>query len=243
MRALRTLALISAVAVLPIAAHAQTHVYHLNGTLADQNGGPSLVSDGGLLSASGYFFDNNKGLSLSNVFATDQSYSLVIHSRFNGILGAVGWQKIVDFWDRTSDHGMYSYFGSADFDPYTLTVGVDYQPGVFSTTILTRDASDLTLRIYVDGIHRYTITDGGGYSNFNPGIARFFEDDYVTNETEFGGGLVDYIATYNTVLSDEDAVNISNGLVVTPEPSTLVFLATGLFATIGVARRRTTKRR
>ncbi len=241
MRALRNIALISAFAVLPLAARAQSHIYRLNGTLADQNGGPSLVSDGGLLTASGYFFNNNNGLSLSNAFAHDQSYSLVIHSRFDGTQGALGWQKLVDFWDRTSDHGMYSYFGSADFDPYTLTVGLDYVPGVMSTTVITRDASDLSLRIYVNGVQRYLISDGGQYADFNPGIARFFEDDFVTGQTEFGSGFVDYIATYNAVLSDQDIRDISSGLVA-PEPGTLALVATGLFAAIGVARRRSLKR-
>ncbi len=60
---------------------------------------------------------------------------------------------MVDFWDLTSDHGMYSYFGSPDFDPYTLNPTADYSPGVLSTTILTRDASNLALHIYVDGSH------------------------------------------------------------------------------------------
>lgn len=59
-----------ALALLALAAAptmAQTgHVYNLNGSYADANGGPSLTGDGGTLGATGYTFGPNQGLSLRN---------------------------------------------------------------------------------------------------------------------------------------------------------------------------------
>ena len=233
------MALIGALASLPASTHAQTHIYPLNGTLADLNGGPSLVADGGLLTESGYAFGANQGLSLSNVFVRDQSYSLVLHSRFDGLGSADGYYKLVDFWDLASDHGLYGYFGSAIFDPYNYIQALDYPPGVMATTVITSDASDLSVRVYVDGALRYSITDGARYAGFygTNGIARFFEDDAVTFNDEAGTGFVDYLATWDTVLSPAEVAQVSEP-VVTPEPGSLALIVTGIVGIAAVARRR-----
>ena len=238
MRANRLLALITALAFLPAGARAQSHVYRLNGTLADANGGPSLVADGGLLTSTGYRFWANQGLTLSNVFANDQPYSLVFNSRFDDLGSSDGYAKLVDFWDLSSDHGLYGYFGSAIFDPYNFIPAVDYAPGVMATTVLTRDAN--LLRIYVNGGLRYTITDGGQYSDFQGpnGIARFFEDDSVTGQAEATSGFVDYIATYDYALSDAEVAQVSS-VFATPEPGSFALVLTGLVVGgLGARRRR-----
>jgi hypothetical protein len=232
----------------PSVSHAQTHVYRFNGTYADQYGGTALVPEGGFLTGNGYSFGANQGLTLSNVFSRDRSYSLVLRSRFDDI---GGWRKMVDFQDRSSDNGFYSYFGSADLDPYTLRYAADYVPGVMATSVITRDASDLFLRIYVDGLLRYTITDGGHYANFGApgGIARFFQDDAVTAQSEATSGFVSYLATYDDVLSDEEVADIhrqlsaedAQGIVTTPEPGSMALVATGALLA-GMARRRRPRR-
>jgi hypothetical protein len=93
-----------------------------NNTLADANGGPSLVSYGGTLS-NGYYFGVNKGLSLSGTGAFDV-YSIDIHFYFDNISASFnGYQRILDFQNRTSDSGLYSLNGSL-----VLFASV-YQPG------------------------------------------------------------------------------------------------------------------
>ena len=47
-----------------------SHLYTLNGTLTDQLGGPSLVADGGVLSATRYSFGPNQGLELTGALST-----------------------------------------------------------------------------------------------------------------------------------------------------------------------------
>src|SRR5206468_3122291 len=90
----------------------------------------------------------------------------------------------------------------------------------------------------VDGLLRYNITDGGAYADFGSpnGIARFFEDDFVTGQTEATSGFVDYLATYNSALTDEQVEDLQQTFT-TPEPGTLALMATGL-GVAGLIRRR-----
>jgi hypothetical protein len=111
-------------------ARANTFFYFLdNNTLADANGGPSLVSYGGTLS-NGYHFGVNEGLSLSGTGAFDV-YSIDIHFYFDNVSASFdnvsasfdGYQRILDFKNRTSDSGLYSLNGSL-----VLFASI-YQPG------------------------------------------------------------------------------------------------------------------
>ena len=87
---------------------ADTFTYQLNGSYAESNGGPSLVPYGGTLGPTGYTFGVQQGLSLSGSGAFD-SYSIDIHFFFDALGSSFdGYQKILDFKNRTSDSGLYS---------------------------------------------------------------------------------------------------------------------------------------
>ena len=109
-----------------------------NNTLADANGGPSLVSYGGTLS-NGYHFGVNEGLSLSGTGAFDV-YSIDIHFYFDNVSASFdnvsasfdGYQRILDFKNRTSDSGLYSLNGSL-----VLFASI-YQPGDPSAGLIKR---------------------------------------------------------------------------------------------------------
>jgi hypothetical protein len=95
--------------VVPIA-RADTFTYELNGSLMD-SGGPSLVSQGGTLGSTGYAFGVNEGLSLPGTRAFDV-YSIDIRFYFNDVNASLdGYQRILDFKNRTSDSGLYSLSG------------------------------------------------------------------------------------------------------------------------------------
>jgi len=113
-------------------ARANTFFYFLdNNTLADANGGPSLVSYGGTLS-NGYHFGVNEGLSLSGTGAFDV-YSIDIHFYFDNVSASFdGYQRILDFKNRTSDSGLYSLNGSL-----VLFASI-YQPGDPSAGLIKR---------------------------------------------------------------------------------------------------------
>jgi hypothetical protein len=102
------LACISAIMMLTAvsSARANSFFYLLdNNTLADANGGPSLVSYGGTLSQ-GYTFGVLQGLSLSGTGIFDV-YSIDIHFYFDNVNASFnGYQRILDFKNREFDEGL-----------------------------------------------------------------------------------------------------------------------------------------
>ena len=82
-----------------------THIYDLNGSLADGLGGPALVSQGGTLNPTNYSFGPNQGLALNNGFVNPADYS--IEMIFN-ISATNLWRKLIDFKDLALDSGLYN---------------------------------------------------------------------------------------------------------------------------------------
>src|SRR5262245_18114220 len=80
------------------------HLYDLNGTLADSQGGPAMVADGGVLGATGYAFSANHGLRLAGALADANTYSVVLSLSINP--GGF-YEKLIDFANRSSDYGLY----------------------------------------------------------------------------------------------------------------------------------------
>jgi hypothetical protein len=218
-------------------AKAQTHIYSLNNTFADQNNSnPLLAAFGGTLTASGYSFGTGQGLSLSSVFGNDVltgQWTIVFRASIIPCSTPAGcpndgnatYSKLVDF--KTGDDGNGYYidpFGRASLSPGQdgLDGGeYDLSPdGGYSTTILTRSSTGL-FNAWVDGDHEIVDYDDSGTQTavFSNNIARFFQDDAAPNlpgcdtdnpnscSNESPAGSVDYIAVYSSVLSDEAIEN------------------------------------
>ena len=79
----------------------------------DAKGGPGLVSLGGTLTASGYQFGPNQGLSLSSPDINPANYTIEIVFTWAELSG--GWQKILDFHDRSLDMGLYTLGNGLQF--------------------------------------------------------------------------------------------------------------------------------
>ena len=109
------IACLSATVILTSGARANSFFYLLdNNTLADANGGPSLVSYGGTLNQ-GYTFGVLQGLSLSGTGIFDV-YSIDIHFYFDNVNASFnGYQRILDFKNREFDEGLYSRNGRLEF--------------------------------------------------------------------------------------------------------------------------------
>jgi hypothetical protein len=120
----------------PARASILIHDYQLNGSFADGLGGPSLVPGGGTLGATGYAFDANQGLSLSNGLAAPDHYSIEIVFNFSEL---TSWRRIVDFKNRTSDTGLYNFQTSLQFYNVDTGPAAAFVPNVDARLIITRD--------------------------------------------------------------------------------------------------------
>lgn len=210
--------------------HAQQHVYNLNNSYADVYGGPSLSPIGGVLSSGGFTFGFNEGLSLTGVVGS--AYTIAIRSSFDDI---TSWRRIIEYQSRTSDNGVYSFDGQANFYPYQLGANAVYAPGQLALSIFTRDATGL-FSAYVNGAFQYSFLDTNGDGLVDAGnTVNFFQDDLAV-PNEASSGYVNYIATWDYALSAREAGSFQPGVV--PEPASVALVAVGLLGVLAAVRRR-----
>jgi hypothetical protein len=204
------IACISATTILAGAASiagADTFTYELNGSYAESNGGPSLVPYGGTLTPNGYNFGINEGLSLSGTGAFDV-YSIDIRFYFDNVSASFnGFQRILDFQNRTSDSGLYDSGGALQLyatggsgDPQAITNNRQaFTNGTTADLVVTRNASGL-FSAFVIGQGGFSVMDMDGATRFSgpDNIIYFFMDDFVSlsnfpNSPEAGTGFIDRI--------------------------------------------------
>lgn len=213
-----------------IALQAQQHIYNLNNSYADVYGGPSLSPIGGVLSSGGFTFGFNEGLSLTGVVGS--TYTIAIRSSFDDL---AGWRRIIEYQSRTSDNGVYSFDGQANFYPYQLGANTVYTPGQLALSIFTRDATGL-FSAYVNGAFQYSFLDTNGDGLVDAGnTINFFQDDLAV-PNEASSGYVNYIATWDYAISARDAGSFQPGVV--PEPASVALVAVGLLGVLAAVRRR-----
>ena len=203
-------------------AQTASHQYRFDGTLADDFGGAALVSGGGVVGASGYTFDKNQGLtlteSLGSVYTIDLSFSFSALS---------GWQKIADFSNLSSDNGLYSLGASlSSFVSGIQTIGGPLVANELSRVTLTRDAQN-QVSVYANGVF------AGSFSDMSLAFAstqstKFFVDDVASSQREASAGVVKYIRTYNSALTSAQVASLATPLAPVPEPETYAMLLAGL---------------
>ena len=93
------------------------HQYSLNNSFADDLGGPALTGLGGTLTAGGYLFSNDQGLSVSNAVPT-AVYTIDIAFAFADV---TGYRKVIDFKALGSDAGLYVYESTLQFVVIPIT--------------------------------------------------------------------------------------------------------------------------
>ena len=84
-----------------------THVYELNGSLDDANGGPALVATGGTVGPEGFVFEPGDGLAAD--IDLGDSYTMEFRVRIDQSGHAI---KLFDFSDLATDGGLYVFEGA-----------------------------------------------------------------------------------------------------------------------------------
>jgi hypothetical protein len=184
---------------------AETHEYLLQNTYADTHGGPSIVPNGGTLSANGYAFAEDQGPSLSGAIdASNYSIEMVFRIDDNS-----GYRKIIDFSNRTVDRGLYDLNGDMIFygasvtgTPGAMTAGVSHH------LVVTRDGTTRQFVAYLDGVRQFTFTDSSGLAMFSgPNrIIYFLRDDAAPPGSENPSGVLTRVRIYDTPLTPEQAL-------------------------------------
>ena len=216
-------ALLSLAAAQP--ASAQTHTYTLNNTYAGSNGAAPLTPDGGTISAGGYTFGKDQGLTLNNgINATDYSIELNFSLTDLG-----GYKKLVDFGNLVPDTGLYFLNGQLDFYSVTGSVGPVVAANQSVDVLLTRNGVTNLVTGSVNGVQQFSFVDTGNIAVFNQpnNVVHFFEDDAATGGNEAAPGTVTRIVL-NGAPVPEASTTVSLGLL----------LALGMGGLIVAGRRR-----
>lgn len=200
------------------------HQYRLEGSFADDLGGPNLVPDGGTLGSTSYAFGPNQGLSLSNGLPDPANYSIETIFRFANLSG---YRKILDFKNLSSDQGLYTLDTALNFYNVAGGLASAFTPNVDVRLIVTRDDTTDKFVGYVNGVQQITFTDSSDLAVFTAtnNIIQFFKDDFTTGQSEASAGIVDLIRIYDAPLSATAVAALGGPPVPVPEPSTLLLLA------------------
>lgn len=226
-------------------AHAQTQLpaplreYDFVGNLSDNYGGPDLSSLGGATTSGSYLFLANQGLSLVDPAFDPANYTIQLQFSFASI---GGYQRILDFKDRTSDTGLYAYsdylnfYGAASSPSFT-----DFAAHQSLNLIVTRDSVSNLFSVYVNGALHLSFTDTNGLAIFSSSnhVVRLFTDDLVV-ANEAGAGSLDWLRLYNAPLdsTSASALYALGSPTTVPEPSTLALGILGVGLLFLVKRRR-----
>ena len=205
--------------------------FRLDGSKANQAGGPLTLTTDGSLGATGISFDANEGTLISGL--TGQSdYSLELRFSFDAISG---YRKIANIPSVGSDTGLYVLNSALNFYPIAASVPV-FTAGELATVVVTRNAAgDFTG--YVNGTQVLSFNNAGATTL--PSGLWLLRDDTSTGGSESSGGFVDYIRVYDTALTAQQVAGLTPPGPVSgvPEPAAWAMMIGG-FCLLGAAARR-----
>lgn len=221
----------------PLRAAILIHEYALRGSLADNLGGSPLTAIGGQITALGYVFAANQGLSFSSKSFTPSSYSIELSFKLDSTAGST---KIVDFHNLASNPGLYQQNGRLTFAPEASSSLLDFTPGTNVHVVLTRDGATNLVTAYVNGQQSFSFHDSRSLAS-PPGFSNklnFFLDE--KSGAQASGGTLDYLRVFNGALtaSEVQALFVGGPPVMIPEPSTVALLSVGALTTAAAASRR-----
>ena len=228
---IRAAALIAA--AIPAGAATLLHEYSLVNSLADNYGGPSLVSNGGVLSSAGYVFNANHGLSLSGGLLNTGDYSIALNFNFS-ILS--GYRKILDFDNRQLDYGLYTLNSALTFYPITVTNQAVLSPSTSIELVFTRSAATHVVTAFGNGTSLFSVMDTVSPAVFTgpAGIIYFFTDDTAIPGND-PTGSVQRIRIYDGALTASQVATLDAPGVGAPEPAAFTLIGLSL---AGLARLR-----
>lgn len=193
-----------------------THQYRLDGTYADDYGGPSLEAAGGTLDSTKYTFGGNQGLSLTAALASGSVYTIELQFKFDDVHGS---RKIIDFQNLNSDAVLSVQDGQLKFGGQSPASG-SIAPNTYKTVVLTRDSSNKVTG-YVDGqqVFQFHDFDGATVLKRDHKSIQLFRNDGASEEET--ANAVNYIRIYDVALTPTEISTLPPPTAKLPEPTTL----------------------
>ncbi|HEV2569139.1 PEPxxWA-CTERM sorting domain-containing protein [Sphingomonas sp.] len=225
------LALLAASALAMPAQAAVIGDFRLDGSAANQAGGPLTLTTDGSLGATGITFDANEGTLISG-FSGQSDYSLELRFSLDSLSG---YRKIANIPGVGSDTGLYNLNSALNFYPIGSS-GPVFTAGQLATVVVTRNAAgDFTG--YVNGTAVLSFNNAGATTL--PNALWLLRDDTATGGGESSSGFVDYIRVYDTALTAQQVAGLTppGPVNAVPEPATWAMMIGG-FALAGSAARR-----
>lgn len=187
-----------------------SHLYTFDDGLNDAYSELSLVGDGDV-SGGRYTFDAGEGLQLIDGLADTSTYSIAMELEVDS-LGPV-FKKMLDFQNQTDDNGLYMTFDRFQLYPNSFLSSATVEPNTDFQLVLTHDGATGTTSLYINGVLQATYT-ASDHDVATPltNILTFFDDDNVTSPDEQVSGSADFIAVFDTVLTQAEISEIFAGL-------------------------------
>lgn len=204
--------------------------FRLDGSLANQAGGAlTLTNNGAALGTTGLTFGVNQGPTISG-FSSPSDFSIEFRFSLDNVMG---YNKLVDFLDRSVDAGVYVLDSKLSFYPCCSSDGA-FLSNQMTTLVLTRNSAGNLLG-YVNGAQ--VLESNNASSAPLTSNLHFFQDDFGVSG-EASSGFVDYIRIYDTALTAQEvAALVPPGTApAVPEPATWAMMIAG-FGLAGAALR------
>jgi hypothetical protein len=186
--------------------------FSLIGSLANNvPGGPALVllpfsGVSGTVTAGGYLFAKNQGLTFTSPSLTSTSYTVEFSFKSN-IDSSAAWSKLLDLSGvGSNDGGLYMHSNGGQrlqFYNVAESSSADFTANTTVDVALTRDGATKLVVGYVNGVQRFSFTDGSNAAviTASGNTLTFFSDDNVQSHTEASSGTLFYARIYDGALT------------------------------------------
>ena len=213
--------------------------YDFNGDLSDTLGnGLDLVASGGIISDGRYEFEANQGLRLDSALLDTSAYGIEIGFQIDD---RDFYHKVIDFQNLASNFGLYISDGAVQFYNICCSVGSvqeneDFVLGLWrseNSIEMSVNGTSLTLDFGIDPNEPSILPDPDGLAVSVLNILNFFEDDFVSGQSESITGSADFIRIHD----DNSAFGIEPVSAV-PVPAAFWLFGTALIGLIGFGKRK-----
>jgi hypothetical protein len=213
------------------------HEYALRGTLADNLGGPALTSLGGEITALGYIFAANQGLSLTNSLLTPANYSLEFSLKLDSVAGTT---KLVDFHNRADNTGLYQTQDRLTFIPSGAATAGGIAAATNVHVVLTRDGATNVVTVFVNGQVGFSFLDTSLEATHRNDRLYFLTNDlFMSSAGDASGGTLNYLRLFNGALTSAEVSTLFSAgpPLAIPEAPIAVLFSIGLVVTFLMSRR------